>query len=204
MDKEILKRWYIHDKKSVHDIANAFHCSDGKINYWLEKHSISKRSISEAIYTKRNPRGDPFSVQTAQTNKDSFLFGLGLGLYWGEGTKKNTGQVRLGNTDPYLVRAFLLFLRKLYRIENSKLRFAIQIFTDMDQKKEEKFWQEFLNVDASQFYKTINTRSGSIGTYREKSKHGVLTIYFNNKKLRDILVDEIEKMKEFRYTAKVR
>ncbi|TSA44070.1 hypothetical protein D4R49_00795 [bacterium] len=198
MDKELLERWYLRDKKSVHDIAKASHCSDGKINYWLEKHSIPKRSISEAIYTKHNPNGDPFSPQTLRTNKDLFLFGLGLGLYWGEGTKKSLGQVRLGNTDPYLVRAFILFLRKAYAINDSRLHFGLQIFSDMDQKKEEKFWQDFLNVSPKKFFKTINTRSGSVGTYREKSKHGVLTVYFNNKKLRDILVGEIEKMKKLR------
>ena len=137
MDRSLLERWYIRDKKSVHDIAQALNCSDGKINYWLEKHFIPKRSISDAIYTKHNPKGDPFSTQPLQTSKDAFLFGLGLGLYWGEGTKKNQGQVRLGNTDPYLVLTFLDFLRKFYRIDNSRLRFAIQIFTDMDQKKEE-------------------------------------------------------------------
>jgi hypothetical protein len=198
MDKKLLELWYQRDKRSVHTIARELNCSDGKINYWMEKHFIPKRSISEAIYTKNNPKGDPFTPVTTKIDTDSFLFGLGLGLYWGEGTKKNPGQVRLGNTDPYLVRAFLIFLRKMYDVDNSKLRFAIQIFSDMDQKKEEKFWQEFLKVEAKQFYKTINTRSGSIGTYREKSKHGVLTIYFGNKKLRDILIAEIEKLKKLR------
>ncbi len=196
MDKKLLELWYLRDKKSVHTIAKELNCSDGKINYWMKKHFIPKRSISDAIYTKHNPNGDPFSLQEISTSKDTFLFGLGLGLYWGEGTKKNLRTIRLGNTDPYLVRAFLIFLRKIYSIDNSKLRFALQIFTDMDQKKEEKFWREFLNVDAKQFYKTINTRSGSIGTYRKKSEHGVLTLYFGNKKLRDVLIGEIEKLKK--------
>lgn len=198
MDKKILEHRYLHDKKSVHDIAEEFHCSNGKINYWLEKHSIPKRSISEAIYTKHNPNGDPFSLKTLKTNRDLFLFGLGLGLYWGEGTKKSLGQVRLGNTDPYLIRSFILFLRKTYAIDDVRLHFGLQIFSDMDQSKEEKFWQNFLEVSPQKFFKTINTRSGSVGTYREKSKHGVLTVYFNNKKLRDILVGEIEKMRKLR------
>src|SRR3989344_3065240 len=198
MDKTSLERWYVRDKKSVHDIAQAFRCSDGKINYWMEKHSIPKRSISEAIYTMHNPLGDPFAIQAPKTNRDSFILGLGLGLYWGEGTKRNLGQVRLGNTDPYLVRSFILFLRNAYGIDESRLRFALQIFSDMDQGKEERFWQTFLKISPKNYYKTINTRSGSIGTYREKSKHGVLTIYFNNKKLRNILISEIEKVKELR------
>jgi len=93
---------------------------------------------------------------------------------------------------------FVSFLRQLYCADPAKLRFALQIFTDMDQGKEERFWQTFLKVSPKQFYKTINTRSGSIGTYREKSQHGVLTVYFNNKRLRDLLLQEIEKIKELR------
>jgi len=198
MNRKSLEQWYLHDKKSVHDIARTLQRSESGINYWLKKFSIPKRSISEAAYTKHNPKGDPFSSRTFKIDNDSFLFGLGIGLYWGEGTKRNLCQVRLGNTDPHLVRTFLLFLRNFYKIDDSRLRFALQIFTDMNQKKEEKFWQEFLNINAKQFYKTINTRSGRIGTYREKSKHGVLTVYFNNKKLRDLLISEIEKLKKLR------
>ncbi len=198
MDKKLLKLWYLRDKKSVHTIARELNCSDGKINYWMEKHFIPKRSISEAIYTKNNPKGDPFTPATTKIDADAFLFGLGLGLYWGEGTKMNSRSIRLGNTDPFLIRTFLLFLRRAYNIDESRLRFALQIFSDMDQIKEEKFWRKFLKVRSKQFYKTINTRSGSVGTYRMKSKHGVLTIYFHNKKLRDILVGEIEKMRELR------
>ena len=88
MDKKLGEFWYVGDKKSVHAIARELNCSDGKINYWLEKHFIPKRSISDAIYTKHNPNGNPFSLKILKTNSDSFLFGLGLGLYWGEGTKK--------------------------------------------------------------------------------------------------------------------
>ena len=201
MDKKLLEKLYLQDKKSVHDIANLFHCSDGKINYWLGKYSIKKRSISDAIYTKHNPKGDPFSFTKPYINKQSFLFGLGLGLYWGEGTKKNLHSVRLGNTDPYLIRSFVLFLRTIYGIEDNRLHFSLQIFRDMDQAKEERFWQTFLKIPPHKFFKTTNTRSGSVGTYREKTKHGVLTVYFNNNKLRDLLVNEIEKMKEFDYTA---
>lgn len=198
MEKKLLEQWYLHDKKSVHDIARALYCSEGKVNYWLQKHSIQKRSISEAIYTKHNPKGDPFSTRIIPTNTDSFLFGLGLGLYWGEGTKKSINQVRLGNTDPHLIRSFILFLKETYAIDESRLRFGLQVFSDMDLKQEERFWQHFLDVSPMQFYKSINTRSGRIGTYREKSKHGVLTVYFHNTKLRNILMAEIEKMRKLR------
>ena len=198
MNQEDLKQLYVREGKSVADIARYFKCSQHKINYWLSKHEIRKRSISEAIYLKANPQGDPFSFQSPRSTKEAFLFGLGIGLYWGEGNKRNVGTVRLGNTDPHLVKLFVLFLRKFYNIQDSRLRFGLQVFSDMNLKKEEKFWCDFLQVLPKQFYKTINTRSGSIGTYREKSVHGVLTVYFHNKKLRDLLVGEIEKLRTLR------
>ena len=198
LEKTRLNSLYVDQKKSAHDIARELGCSENKVNYWLAKHGIEKRSISDAIYLKHNPTGDPFLIKSVHSHEDAFISGLGLGLYWGEGTKRNKTSVRLGNTDPYLIKAFLLFLRRRYQIDESRLRFSLQIFTDMNQKTEERFWSNFLGIPSRQFYKTINTRSGSIGTYREKSKHGVLTIYFGNRKLRDMLISEIERIKEIR------
>ena len=198
MTRKDLSQLYLKEGKSVADIARYFECSQHKVNYWLSKHEIRKRSISEAIYLKANPQGDPFSFQSPRSTKEAFLFGLGLGLYWGEGNKRNTNSVRLGNTDPFLVMAFLIFLRRCYGIDESRLRFGLQVFSDMNLEKEEKFWCDFLQTSPKQFYKTVNTRSGSIGTYREKSIHGVFTIYFHNKKLRDAVVAEIEKLRTLR------
>ncbi len=204
MEKSLLVQLYVNEKKSVFEIARRERCSQGKINYWLSKYRIAKRSISEAIYTRHNPLGDPFDVKPVNDEKTAFLFGLGIGLYWGEGTKRSVSQVRLGNTDPYLINMFVLFLERAYGVNRKKLKFALQIFTDMDVRRELKFWQEFLDVSSKQFYKTVVTQSGRIGTYREKSKHGVLTVYFNNKKLRDVLVGEIEKMRSLGYYKRVR
>ncbi len=120
---------------------------------------------------------------------------MGLGLFWGEGNKRNKGTVRLGNTDPGLVRMFLKFLDEIYAINHTRLKFGLQIFSDIPKNKALAYWCEELKVTPKQFYKVIITPARSIGTYREKSKYGVLTVYFNNKKLRDSIVDAIEKLK---------
>lgn len=195
LSKELLESLYVDHGLSVSQISNKLHVSQGQINYWLAKFKIQKRSIKVASYKRLNPEGDPFSIKAINNIDEAFLLGLGLGLYWGEGTKRNLNAVRLGNTDPYLVKSFILFLRRLFSIDEARLRFSLQIFSDMDKRKEEKFWREFLNVPQSKFYKTVVTKSGKIGTYKQKSAHGVLTVYFHNTKLRDYLVQEIERMK---------
>lgn len=196
IEEKKLRTLYQKQGLSAKQISTLFHCSEGRINYWIRKFSIQKRSIAESTYLRLNPNGDPFKIISPRTKAESILFGVGIGLYWGEGTKKNLTTVRLGNTDPYLAKIFLSFLHKFYAIEEHRLRFGLQIFSDMDTKKEESFWCHFLHISSKQLYKTTVTISESIGTYREKSKHGVLTIYFHNKKLRDILVAEIERFRE--------
>ncbi|MDP2598738.1 MAG: hypothetical protein Q8P49_02825 [Candidatus Liptonbacteria bacterium] len=185
-----LRRLYISEKKSSADIAKLSKCSEHKVNYWLEKHLITKRSISEAIYSKRNPNGDPFLVRRAKTLSEAKLLGFGLGLYWGEGNKRNANSIRLGNTSPGLIKKFIEFLIKIFGVEKTKLRFGLQVFGDMSSKKTLDFWLNELKefgVTRQQFFKITVTPPRSIGNYREKSKFGVLTVHFANSKLKRII-----------------
>ena len=91
---ELLNRLYNIDKKSVSQIAAELGFSEHKVNYWLGKHKILKMTISEAVYIRHNPKGDPFKFSLPKSQKESELFGLGLGLYWGEGNKANKNVVK--------------------------------------------------------------------------------------------------------------
>jgi hypothetical protein len=190
-----LRDFYIRDKKSAEEIAKLLGCSAHKVNYAMERYQIQKRSISEAIYVKNNPNGDPFHFQKPETLEGAMLFGMGIGLYWGEGTKADLGSVRLGNTDPGLSKTFIRFLVEIYGIQKKDLRFGLQIFTDMRVRETLAFWQKALKIERSQFYKPIITKSRSLGTYRKKSKYGVLTVYYSNKKLRNLLIKQLDEMR---------
>ena len=106
-----------------------------------------------------------------------------MGLYWGEGNKANKTSVRLGNSDPGVIKIFIKFLVDCYSVDKQRLRFGLQLFSDCDQQKALAYWVRYLGVEVSQFYRITVTISGSIGTYRHKNKYGVVTVYFNNKKL---------------------
>lgn len=189
LNKEKLIDLYIKKGKSMKDIAELLGCSLHKVKYWMEGHNINIRSISEAVYLKNNPDGDPFKIQLPKNLEEAKLFGLGIGLFWGEGTKANKDSVRLGNTDPKLIKRFMDFLVKFFNIQKNDLKFGLQLFTDVSKKEALDFWRKELRINNSQFYKIILTKSRSTGTYRKKSKYGVLTVYYHNKKLRDILVN---------------
>jgi hypothetical protein len=195
ISKRELEYLYLKKNYSASRIAKMFKCSQNRINYWLNKFTIPKRTISEAIYAMHNPKGDPFKVRHINSLDDAFIMGIGLGLYWGEGTKSNLTSVRLGNSDPHLIKRFIFFLEKIYSIDRNDLKFGLQIFNDLSAVQCIRFWQKELKAKQNQFYKPIISPSQSSGTYRKKAKYGVLTLYFNNKKLRDILCGEIEKMR---------
>jgi hypothetical protein len=190
VDEILLKKLYIREKKSSAEVAGLFNCSQHKINYWLEKYKIPKRSISEAIYNKCNPQGDPFKPQPVLNVNDAKLFGLGLGLYWGEGNKKNKNSVRLGNSNPLIIKNFIKFLIRIFKIKKEKLRFGLQIFGDLSERKVLNFWLKELRefcINKSQFFKVTITPTRSLGNYREKSKWGVLTVHFANTKLKNLI-----------------
>lgn len=196
LSKEFLVESYLVDKRSAKQIARECGCSENKIHYWLKKFDIPKRTISDAVYVMNNPNGDPFCFQEPDSSEEWFLYGLGLGLYWGEGNKANTQAVRLGNTDPGLVRKFLEFLENLFLIDKTRLRFGLQIFSDTDPQLALQYWCKELSVSKNQFQKVVVTLSHKKGTYQKKSTYGVLTVYFSNTKLRDTIVTAIEGLRK--------
>lgn len=184
---------YLHDKRSAAEIGKVLGCSEHKVNYWLSKYDIQKRGISSALYERRNPNGDPFSIYHPRTVEEAIMYGMGIGLYWGEGTKSNKTSVRLGNTDPGLIKKFIEFLKVFYRVDPKKIRFGLQVFGDMDADSAVDFWIKELGVSREQFMKKIIvTPHRGVGNYRKKTKYGVLTVYFNNTKLRDIICSTID------------
>lgn len=192
MNKESLYNLYIAKKQSAARIAKQFKCSQNKVNYWLAKYCIEKRTISDAIYQLRNPRGDPFLLQTPHTVQEGILYGLGIGLYWGEGAKRGKGGVRLGNTDARLIKKFIEFLEKVFGVKKDKLHFGVQIFNDISPETAFNYWRRGLRVNKNQFYKVIVSKVRGEGTYKYKSQYGVLTVYFNNTRLKELLCSKID------------
>jgi hypothetical protein len=183
---------YLNKKKSVAQIAVFFNCSQNKINYWLEKYEIPKRTISDALYELKNPNGDPFSLTHPQTLEEGILFGMGLALYWGEGTKRGSGGMRLTNSDPKLIRKFIEFSEKFLNIDRKRLKFSIQIPQDVLASKSLKYWMKELDFPKENFYKPLVVKVRGKGTYKYKTSYGTVIVNFNNIKLKKLICGLIE------------
>ena len=89
---------------------------------------------------------------------------IGVILYKCEGTKlrkdkrgKNTYYyaIEMTNADPSVIRLFLLFLRKILKLDESKLRFQLFIHDDLKKEKIESYWRKVTSVPEGQFNKTV-------------------------------------------------
>ncbi|MFA5877977.1 MAG: hypothetical protein WC845_01275 [Candidatus Staskawiczbacteria bacterium] len=190
---EKLKNLYTTQGKSAQEISRMIGCSEHGINYWLRVYRIKKRTISEAIYLKNNPNGDPFRIKKDLTTDEQNLLGLGLGLYWGEGNKKSKTAVRLGNSDPKLIRTFREFLVKICNVKDEKIKYNLLLFNDADERSAINFWGKELGYSSNRIGSVTSLKPRGKGNYKKKSMTGVLMIEFNNIKLKkevDAMLDD--------------
>ncbi len=191
--KSVLEDLYITERLSMMEIASRLNSTPHKVEWWMQKYQMPRRSWSEATYVKRNADGDPFTIKTDLSPSEQFLLGLGLGLYWGEGNKASPNAVRLGNTDPQVIKSFVKFLREICGVQEQKIRFWLQIFQDIEKEEAMRYWLNELNVSRDRFLPTIVVSpSQGKGTYKNKSKYGVVTVVVCNKKLRDWILDQLD------------
>jgi len=183
--KEKLERLY-NKGLSMMEIAKKIGCSNSGVKYLADKYNIPRRSRSEANYLKYNPGGNPFKIKKLKTKEDINLFNLGVGLFLGEGSKKNKFNVALANSTPQILQLFLKFLREICGVEERKIKAALNIFNDVDSKEVVNFWSKMTKIHINRF-NTIIIRKSKGGTYKNKSRWGTLTIYVPNVKLKAIM-----------------
>ena len=160
----------------------------------MDKCNIPRRSPSEAAYLKWNPNGDPFKIKNKLNKNETLLSGLGLGLYWGEGDKSSNTQVRMSNTDPYLLKKFKEFLVKICGVKEEKFKYSLVMFNDSNEMEAIKFWKAQFGIKKHQLGKIINIPPQGKGTYKKKSQFGVLTISVCNKKLKEKIFEMIKEI----------
>lgn len=75
------------------DIAIKYKVSVHKVVYWMSKHSIPRRTWSEATYIKKHPNGDPFKFIPPSTPETIKLFGIGLDFIGAKAPKQTKLQL---------------------------------------------------------------------------------------------------------------
>ncbi len=174
---------YSKKELSAKQIADSLHISENTVHYHLKKLGVQKRSISEAIrsinITKFGKK--PFIVKEALSSKEEKLKIVGAMLYWGEGAKTGNS-VKFANSDPEMIKTFLLFLRTICGVSESRLKILIHLYPDHEQKNIEAFWKKLTNIPSKNFNRSF-IHHGKVGTYKNKSKYGTACINYSDSRL---------------------
>ncbi len=101
------------------------------------------------------------------------LFIAGVSIYWGEGDRVSKSSVRLGNTDPSMIRLFVKFLRDVCGIHSKKIFASVLVYPDLNQDECRSFWVNKSGLPESSFNKCI-VMKGRHKTWR--IRYGVCTV----------------------------
>lgn len=91
-----------------------------------------------------------------------------LGLYWGEGNKK---ELNLINSDPALIKVFIACLRDI-GIRKSQIKIGLRLHDDIDRKAAVRFWSNFLSIEESRISGIEVIRGNKTG----KLKYGICRV----------------------------
>lgn len=94
------------------------------------------------------------AIKDFQHYKDNPLFISGIMLYWGEGDKIGKDKVRLTNTDPSLIKVFVLFLTEVLQIPAEKVRAQVLVYPDLDERTTREYWIRESGLSDSNFLKS--------------------------------------------------
>lgn len=123
--------------------------------------SRNKKQTIEAIRRSRNIQNNS-RKEIGRLTKEN-LFYIGVSLYWAEGYKRlmvRNGReltyhpISLTNSDPYLVKIFVRFLREVCDVSVLKIKASLRLYKHINESTAIKFWSEQISVPVDNFGKT--------------------------------------------------
>lgn len=186
--------------ESISRIATMLNASKSTVSYWCRDIALSNKQIRHLIQRredagalgrlraaekKRAARIEAVEVESKRgaraigslSQRDMFI--LGIALYWGEGYKSGNEECGFTNSNPDIIRAFILWLECVYKIPLSDLIPRVSINQTHRNRigMVERYWSKATGIPRSQFTKAslIQTRSRKV--YADPEQHsGTLRI----------------------------
>ncbi len=164
--------------KSIKEIARSLHVSPSTVSLWVR--DIVLTSVQEnTLRARMIAAGDRGRLMGAETNRRKRLekisrarkeaareiqslsrrelLYLGLGLYWGEGTKAVSSALAISNSDPAILITAMQWFERCFEIRRDDFR--PRIFINATHRDREQkllaYWAKMLRLPKSQFSKTV-------------------------------------------------
>jgi hypothetical protein len=183
---------------TINEIASITGASKGSISPWVRDIQLSSKASarhSERVRATRGRAGPALRRRAEERHRQvrdrarrvigdlsaRELFIAGTALYWAEGSKtkpwRQKARVVFINSDVSVLKIFLAWLQ-LIGVEESRLRFGLNIHESADVAATELWWQEQLGLRAEQFQRPTLKRHNPKPSRHNRSDtyHGCLRV----------------------------
>lgn len=180
------------------------------LSYWLKDYPLSHKRVDElrnknvkriekfrqSMFEKRKKHLEPIYKRARSTilplTKKELLL-AGLCLYWGEGTKADWSKIALTNSDPSVLRFFIYWLKRVCDVNKKDLKIHLQLYCDMNIKKEMLFWSKNLNIPLKQFIRPhIKSTTSKRINHKGGFGHGTCAVMLNRVILKEKILMQIK------------
>lgn len=183
----------VRERLSYGEIRQLTGASKGSLSFWLRgypltKEELQKREVLRVSYScplrvaaiasavgRRRSKWDTEVDRLWNLNKSNPLFTLGIGLYWGEGSKRGNS-LSLCNCDPKLLLSWIRWCKKF--IPGVDLRFQLQVYPELSRDLADSYWRAELGFSEKLHISNVNPPVSSKRKRAKKSPlpHGVMRI----------------------------
>ena len=175
------------DGKSINVIAKELNVSKSSVSKWVIDIKLTdeqKRKFNEKQYPRLTKLSTDYTIKCRlerlkyqnegrlKAKEKEVEHAMMCMLYWGEG-EKSRNVVCMSNSDIFLLKLFLNYIRKYFKVINKDISISINTHTGNGLSKEEieKYWLDGLDLTKESLRKTI---FNNYSIYSKKKKIGKL------------------------------
>lgn len=181
---KIIKQFYYQNQLSMKEIGDKMGVSWHAVYYFMRRNNLKRRTFSEDNQIRFLKKTPSFQVKRNFSQFDCKLKIIGTMLYWAEGAKASSGKESIDfvNSDPQMINLFMIFLRKICGVNESKLRILLYCYSNQNINKLINFWSKLTKIPKSQFTKPY-VRKDFQKDKKHKMLNGLVHIRYGDKKL---------------------
>lgn len=199
-----VKKWYQGHRQSAREIAQRLDVTMWSVYSFFRRHGIPRRSHKENNRIQFERKKPSFHLKRRLSRNERELLLAAVMLYWAEGSKfADAYGVDFANSDPEMVRLFVLFLRKICRVDKKRMRCALYCYANQSLGELHRYWSRLTNIPLSQFTKPY-VRTDFDPRKKGKMPYGLIHIRYSDKKLLNLFRQWIAQIPFEIYNANMR
>lgn len=185
--------------KSYKEIGHMLEVPKSTLSYWLNKIELTndqqllilKKQIDGRIKGAKNRKNNRITKEKMIITKAANeitkiskreLWLLGIIAYWCEGAKQKnnniSSRVIFSNSDPLLIKLFVVWIEKVCNISKNRLIFTLYIHENGNLERGLQYWSKILEINKDSFGKTV-FKKHKVSTnrkYDNKFYYGLLRV----------------------------